>query len=471
MNQKFFTGLWPQFGADKNTIYKQLNEKLENVVKWGKSPILGFPTMSPHKLGIQVFQHVAGRHLNNLLTHTRGKGEKGFSGIQEIERDLIQMVGHLLGATAVDGYVTPGGTEANIMGLWIGRNKLQKEFSSSDQRVAVLASPASHYSLRKACNLLGLGEGSWLECGHCRDFSSGKWISHIFVPENNKGGLHFVEADEIGRMLVPRLAEKIEELKSRYQISRFIISVNEGTTMFGSMDHTVAIGNLIYGLRLKWNNRVGFYIHSDSAYGGFVYPFTMPSAQWAFRVPEVDSLTIDPYKMGQGPMAEGIFLCRKPLGEEKVREGLQKYIERPTYYVNDEYDDTLCGSRSGVHAVACWAVIMQEGSNGFTRIWEGILAKKEYLLKKISAVPKIEVLPAGLNMVSFLIPRRLMNEVVSNKIKQVVDKYYLMWSWYSSNPEDAHCHPDWIVKFCITQDTKKTWLDNCVEDLKNIFNA
>ena len=126
--------------------------------EWDVQPILGFPSMSPHPLGIHAFNIFQSQHTNAILTHTRGKGEKGFGGVQKLEKDVIKMTGNLLGDDNVDGYITPGGTEANIMGLWIGREKLRSETKDCKSPIAVFASPASHYSLWKACNVLDLGE-------------------------------------------------------------------------------------------------------------------------------------------------------------------------------------------------------------------------------------------------------------------------------------------------------------------------
>ena len=465
-----FDGLWPRQGAKKTTVWDGLASMLDQNIKWGKDPVLGFPTMPPHPFGLAAFREAIGRHTNAILTHTRGDGEKGFDGVKTIERDLIMMMGDLLGSSSVDGYVTPGGTEANMMGLWIAREKLrQKHGDPSDQRVALLASPASHYSLRKACNLVDLGEGRWELCPDCVDHLTGQRLYHRFIPADDGSGLNFVEADQDGRMLVPALEKKIRWLLAEKGVNKFIIFLNEGATMTGAMDDTAGAGAIVSRLRSEWGSEVGFYVHADAAYGGLIYPFIDPEGQWAFRVEEVDSVTADPYKMGACPLAEGIFLCRKPAGEGQEKEGLQKYIQRRAGYVQNQHDDTLCGSRSGAWAAACWSVFRTLGFDGFAEMHRQSVEKARSLVDRLESIPQISDVGQGLNMVYFALPNNLSRTVLEQMEKEVIKRFFLMWDWFLTNPEDPSQHPRRMVRFNITKYTEGQWLDDCVESLSSIL--
>ena len=462
-------GKWPWRGTTDPDLGHMLREMRRTNGEWGHAPILGFPSMSPHPIGIYAFNMFQPQHTNAILTHTRGRGEKGFHGVQALERDAIGMIGDLLGDSNVDGYIAPGGTEANIMGLWIGRQKLRSEIVSQlDQRVAVLASSASHYSLWKACNVLDLGEGAWHECSNCVDWLCGqddasgfipKKVKHHFHPDTSGAGLHLVRSNESGQMILSELEAKIRFLYQEKRITRFIIFANEGTTLIGSLDDTLAIGQLISKLRLELDREVSFYLHVDAAYGGLIYPFLEPNRTRALQVPEVDSVTVDPYKMGQCPIAEGIFLCRKEH---------QKYIQRRTGYVQDEYDDTLCGSRSGAYAASCWAVFRHEGTDGYTALHTASQEQARHLYNLLTAVPRIKLLPQWLNMVAFTLPQDLSRQSLLDIQKQIEHKYLVMWSWFNTDPENPDSHSLRLMKCNITRDVREEWIVGFVKSLINI---
>lgn len=449
---------WPRQRAKQKELWRTLVERCHANATWGKERIVGFPSMSPHKFGIRAFNLFQAQHTNAMLTHTRGDGEKGFDGVKDLEREVIMMLADLMGAhletTAeawpwnVDGYVTSGGTEANLMGLWIGREKLLADYPyQADKRVAVLASAASHYSLWKACNVLGLGEGTWHTCSVCENWTAlPTKAAHHFVPATAGSGLHLVRARESGAIDLTDLEYLIRMLKDR-GIRRFIIFLNEGTTLTGALDDTAGVGDLVQLLRGEFGEEYGFYVHVDAAYGGMIYPFIEPERVLPFRIPEVDSLTVDPYKMGQCPIAEGVFLCRR---------GYQRYIERRTGYVQDEVDDTLIGSRSGAYAASCWAVFSALGTEGYKEMHLESFRKAEVLHRALSEVDGIKVLAQQLNMVAFTLPEMSQERLVSF-LENVVNPYHVMWSWLNFDSQNPNSHPVRIVKCNLTKDVREKW--------------
>ena len=463
--QDLFSRRWPRQGIEEELINRALKEMLGQNKEWGRDIILGFPSMSPHPKGIEVFNVFQAKHTNAILTHTRGGGEKGFDGVKAIEKNLIISVANLLGLRDgnVDGYVTPGGTEANIMGMWIGREKLRAEYGDpSDRRVIVLTSPASHYSVRKACFVTDLGRGEWTKSEFIDPMSEEnvRLKSH-FIPALDGSGLHYVRCNISGQIDVEDLERKIRILNKQHGISRFIIFLNEGTTLTGAMDNTPEVGRLITSLRQEFNNEIGFYLHIDAAYGGFIYPFLDPNGIWAFRVPEVDSLTTDPYKMGQCPMAEGLFICKKHL---------QKYIEQDTGYVNDEKDDTLCGSRSGAYAVACWTVMKTEGFEGYARMHKDSVDNAQLFHSLLSQIIGITIIPQYLNMVAFILPEGLDAGDYKTLEDGLIKKYTVMWDWLITDPENPESKPLRVVKCNITRDVKTEWINAFAAKLRSILS-
>jgi glutamate/tyrosine decarboxylase-like PLP-dependent enzyme len=98
---------------------------------------------------------------------------------------------------------------------------------------------------------------------------------------------------------------------------------------------------------------IEYRIHVDAAFGGFIYPLTMPTNRLSFAHPKVCSVTMDAHKMLQAPYGTGIFLARKGY--------MQSVCTNEAQYVRGK-DYTLCGSRSGANAVSVYMILMSYGS-------------------------------------------------------------------------------------------------------------
>jgi tyrosine decarboxylase / aspartate 1-decarboxylase len=258
---------------------------------------------------------------NHIGCHTTGKSESFFDGTHAIERDLIELCSvDILNAApnSCDGYVTSGGTEANIQAAWIYRNYFVEK-GANPQSISILCSSDAHYSVYKAANLLGIQ-------------------------------IHTVDVEDATRSIDEKaLVQVVNGCKHR-GINHFIVYVNMMTTMFGSVDDPTK-----YERVLK-TAEVAFKLHADGAYGGFFFPFTDEKQNLDFSNPAIDSVTLDAHKMVQAPYGTGIFLARK---------GWMKYTRtQQASYVEGE-DTTLIGSRSGANAIAVWMILMTYGYLGW----------------------------------------------------------------------------------------------------------
>ena len=69
--------------------------------------------------------------------------------VHDLEREVLDFTAELFRAPpGWSGYLTSGGTEGNLYGLWLGRTKFPN--------AVAYYSSAAHYSVPKACHLLGL---------------------------------------------------------------------------------------------------------------------------------------------------------------------------------------------------------------------------------------------------------------------------------------------------------------------------
>jgi glutamate/tyrosine decarboxylase-like PLP-dependent enzyme len=277
---------------------------------------------------------------NHIGCHTFGTSEFAFKGTQAIEREVLNMIAvdlFQIEEGQFDGYISPGGTEANAQAIWIYRNEFIKKHRAKLDEIVILASEDTHYSIPKAANLLMLD-----------------WIK--------------VPVDFESREL--RVAEIRNSVKEALRSGKkyFIVISNMGTTMFGSVDDPKKYTEVLNEYNLP------FRLHVDGAYGGFVYPFGDFDNEINFTNPDISSLTIDAHKMLQAPYGTGIFICRKGL-IENVLTAEAKYVEG--------MDLTLCGSRSGANAVAVWTILTTYGPHKWYEKISVIKMRTNWLCKQL----------------------------------------------------------------------------------------
>lgn len=255
-------------------------------------------------------------------TLTGDESEDIFRGTQKLEIELIRLVSEeILHAQPeeIDGYVSPGGTEANLEALWIYRNYYCKQYNATNAQVGVLFSSDSHYSFHKGCNLLGT------------------------IPVQ-------VEVDYNTRQMTPEALRVALGLAVSQGVKHLIVIANMSTTLFGSVDDLQVILPVVreFGFEYK--------VHVDGAFGGFIYPFTTPHNPLDFSNPEISSITLDAHKMLMAPYGTGIFLIRKGWMHYAATEEA-KYVQGLDY--------TICGSRNGAQAVSIWMILHTHGPNGW----------------------------------------------------------------------------------------------------------
>lgn len=323
--------IWQSSTSDKE-IRERVKLFADQNICYGKDKIIGFPGTTPEPISVEIYNRYVNRHSNNIGMHTNkktGNCEMGFNGTQDAEREVIAMATDLMDAYPheIDGYIASGGTEANLVGCWMGRNANQQESS------AIICSFLTHYSIVKASNVLGIG---------------------TFANESGKG-LHLIGTDNGGHILLAKFKEKLNELANK-GISNIIVVGNAGTTMLGSVDDIPSM-NRIIGETKDAHPAVNIHFHVDAAFGGFVVPFIEGLPKIGFSNNHVGSVTIDVHKMGLAPYGSGIILAR---------HGLFERVKSSAPYIPGN-DCTLCGSRSGAIALSCWAAMRKIGKSGYEK--------------------------------------------------------------------------------------------------------
>lgn len=320
---------WKKLSQEERS--KRIENALQNNVNFAKDLSLGYPAS---KLDGRVFYDDAPflkdastlrayvANPNNIGCHTFGTSEKAFAGTQKIEREVLDVIAvdiFKAKPNEFDGYISPGGTEANIQAFWIFRNYFMNNFNAKLDEIVLIVSEDTHYSIAKASNLLMI---DWIKIPvNFEDRTISKEVFKNQLLEAQKNGKNY-----------------------------FIVVANMGTTMFGAVDDIHLMTDVLQ------ENNLEFKLHIDGAYGGFFYPFSNPESTMNFENPHVSSITIDAHKMLQAPYGTGIFICKKGL--------IENVLTKEAAYV-EGMDLTVCGSRSGANAVAVWMILFTYGGNGW----------------------------------------------------------------------------------------------------------
>lgn len=463
-SESTWTTDWPWLGLNVAEVDREIG-KITNLSSpyTGEQRAMCFPgTPLDSMIGDSghVVNAMAGRllnmHLNNIGTHTlENSAEAGFDGPQAIENAVVRMVAGILGAKEIDGHFCSGGTDANIEGMWIGREYLRKGSpkGSGSPKIAVLVTRMVHYSVLKGARILSLGNIGMKKCGHCG-------AEHIAHPEENVfGSVQFVGMNENGEMDPGLLEEKISELK-REGVSKFLIVLTAGTTALGSIDPIrkiakVASANL---------DKDSFYIHVDAAFGGFTVPF-LGGPSIGFDIPEVQSMTVDAHKMGHLPYPGGIFLCRK---------GLQEHICEKVEYVSGHRDDTLVGSRPFFQVAIGYVLFRQMGISGHTKYVRACVDARDRLVRELARIanPKIHVVHASpyVNQLALEIigeKDRTLDRITKDNL---IRRYFLRTDFFPGEPSDSNSCPRTVFKICVMPHTFD-YLDRFAEDLSSVVGG
>ncbi|KAJ1566116.1 hypothetical protein HK096_000315, partial [Nowakowskiella sp. JEL0078] len=199
---------------------------------------------------------------------------------------------------SVVGLFCSGGTVANITALWCARNTalgprdgflgVEREGLVRALRVygyegaVVIASKLVHYSVRKAVDLLGIGEA----------------------------GLVLLETDSEFRIRIDLLEKKIEECAKQKILVIAVIGI-VGTTETGSIDDLAAIAHL--------TSRNNIHFHVDAAWGGPLI-FSPLYTQLLAAASLSTTLTIDGHKQLYTPMGVGLLLFRYPQSAHRIQK-------------------------------------------------------------------------------------------------------------------------------------------------------
>ncbi|MFZ2456337.1 MAG: tyrosine decarboxylase MfnA [Candidatus Altiarchaeia archaeon] len=311
-----------------------------------------------------------------------------FSSVARLEEEIIGWMGRLLSCRNASGYVSTGGTESNIAALYAAKkmNPGKKE---------IIAPVSAHYSIDKAADLMGLR------------------VKRTPLDENFR-------ADA-------------SAIKKEINKNTLAVIATAGTASLGMLDPAEEIARDCGDVLL----------HVDAAYGGFMLPFIKKRLS-DFRLDNIDSLTIDPHKMGCAPMPAGAILFR----DESYRKEM---LVKPSYIPIET--STLSGSRSGGAIAAVWATINFFGREGYEKMTAGCMKNTALLCGELEKIPGSGIVTEpDLNIVGVRLPD------IDRTSAELMKK-----GWKIAVNRDLSC-----MRFAVMPHVTKETIYEFTEDLKKI---
>ena len=265
----------------------------------------------------------AANNIGDPFAHSRYQ-----SNTHETEREVVRAVAELARLPADDawGYVTTGGTEGNMYGIYVGREMLRDPIAYFSQD--------THYSVLKILHVLN--------------------IRNIMIRSQENGEIDY------------------DDLRESIRINRDsppLIVANIGTTMKGAVDDLDRIRGIVEELALPRS-----YIHADAALSGMILPFVDDPQPFGFDS-GIDSFAISGHKMLGSPIPCGVVVTRREYTAQ---------IGRAIEYVG-ALDTTLMGSRNAFTPMIIWYSLTKHGKDGFREMVARMLDTAEYAVREFNA--------------------------------------------------------------------------------------
>lgn len=314
------------------TISKSLSEQdnqrlfeLEQYLENARDNFLGYPVSKD--FDYSEINHFLKYPINNLGDPFEDCTYKVQT--HELEREVVGFFAKLFRANPKDywGYVTNGGSESNLYGLYLARELYPKAM--------VYYSESTHYSVRKNIHLLN--------------------IPSIVIRSQENGEIDYTDFENTVKM-------------NRHKPA--IVLTTFGTTMKEAKDDVSKIRDILKGLAIQDS-----YIHCDAALSGSYGPFMEPKLPFDFK-DGADSISISGHKFIGSPIPSGVIITKRS-NRDRISKGIS-YI--------GSLDTTITGSRNGHCPLFLWYALKKIGVDGLKNRYLHSLEIAEYCEQRLKNI-------------------------------------------------------------------------------------
>nr|VVV04525.1 Diaminobutyrate--2-oxoglutarate aminotransferase [Aliivibrio wodanis] len=260
-----------------------------------------------------------------------------------------------------DGVFTSGGTQSNLMGLllardWIAykvsRHSIQKSgLPDYADKLRIICSKKSHFTVQKSASLLGLGEHS----------------------------VCCVDTNSNGTICIDSLKTAVDELKVSGLIP-FALVGTAGTTDHGAIDDLSALSAVA--------ETQGMWFHIDAAYGGAL--ILSSHKQRLLGIEKADSLSVDFHKLFYQTVSCGALLVKD--------KSHLSYLLHHADYLNREEDvlpnlvDKSIATTKRFDALKVFMTMQNVGPEQLGKMYDHLLLQAQKIAKLIQNSERFELL-------------------------------------------------------------------------------
>jgi histidine decarboxylase len=308
---------------------KQMLDKLKSQYEDRAPRVLGYPCN-------QDFQYpeladFLNYHVNNVGSSFSAEIPYPLNS-HELEQEVIEQMVKLYDAPGLDthrGYITTGGTEGNMYGMYLGREHF-------DGNCTFVFSKSVHYSIFKAAKMLDV------------DY-------------------RLIDIDIFGEIDYNHFERVVKDINSPV-----VIVANIGSTMTGGIDHVDKLIKTVEKLGID------YYIHCDAALNGFMIPFidrTSTPCLPSFSK-NIYSIAMSVHKFIGSPFPCGVVLADKKC--------MNKVSNNIAYIHSDDY--TITGSRSGLSPIILWLALNKISWEDYSKKVHDCLENSRFLCEEINKI-------------------------------------------------------------------------------------
>ncbi|KRX19291.1 Glutamate decarboxylase 1 [Trichinella nelsoni] len=311
-----------------------------------------------------------------------------------MEKEIIETMCEIVGwpPGKRDGIFSPGGAISNLYAVNAARHYMFPRCKAigmvETPNLAMFTSEDSHYSIRGAAALVGIG------------------VDNCFP----------IPVDEKGKMIPSKLEEEVILAKKNGYVPFFVCAVG-GTTVYGAFDPINEIANICKKYRM--------WLHVDAAWGGGIL-LSKKHRHLANGIEKADSVTWNPHKlMGALLQCSACLICHEGLLFQ-CNQMCADYLfqqDKPYDVSYDSGDKAIqCGRHNDVFKL--WIMWRAKGMNGFEQQVNRLMELAKYFTEKIKRTPGYELImenPEFLNICFWYVPKNV-RHLESTEKKARLDK-------------------------------------------------
>ncbi|MCB0348740.1 MAG: 5-histidylcysteine sulfoxide synthase, partial [Bdellovibrionales bacterium] len=350
----------------------------------------------PGHSGYMAYVSGAGNAISNMaqaLSQTFNQYTAHFSlapGLVALELEVLKWMQNMVGYSVEEagGFLTTGGSLANLSALSLARTSLMKGYDLSQARF--YSSQEVHHSVGKSLSVLGFPKES---------------LVVIKTEKNHKLDLnHLKTAIE-------------EDLKNNLQ--PICIIATAGSTNTGTVDPICEISDIA--------KKFNLWLHVDAAYGGFFMLTEMGKKQMQ-GIENADSVALDPHKSLSLPYGTGSLLVKDK------RKLIYKYAGESTYMPPSPLDsgqarvdfaDISPELSRDFRGLRLWLPIKTLGIGPFQLNLEEKIELTKYFVSELRKLPMVQVLKEpDLTITNFMLSDSKKTKTLLEKIN-ATEKFFL----------------------------------------------